>query len=109
MAEYKDSDEEREDSEDLWLRAEEEAKDAATTTFLDAPTHRRRRQGLGRSSLESSASRLFGSQEADFFDSSSKGSSNDSDSRNGEGEEEEEEDDNDDEEEEMENLAPDYP
>ena len=50
VAPFNWSDEEGEDSEDLWLRAEEEAEDAVTTAFLDAPTRCRRRQALGRSS-----------------------------------------------------------
>ena len=61
VASFNRSDEEGEDSKDLRLKAEEEAEGAATTAFLDAPTHCRRRWRLGRSSLESNASGLFSS------------------------------------------------
>ena len=89
------------------MRVEEEAEDAATIAFLEAPICRRRRQRLGPTSSESSTSGLSDSQEAKFFDSSSKCSFDDFDSGDDEGEKEEEEDDNDDEEE-MEYLALDY-
>ena len=107
VAHFNWSDEEGEDSEELRLRTEEEAEEAATTGFLNAPACCRRRRRLGQSSSESSASGLSNSNEADSSDNSSEGSSNGSNLRDDEGEEEEEEDD--DEGEEMEYLAPDYP
>ena len=85
------------------MKAEEEAREAVTIAFLNAPACRRRRRRLGWSSFESSASRLSDSKEAN----SSKGSFDGSDSGDDEGEEEEEDDD--DEGEKMEYLAPDYP
>ena len=91
------------------MRAEEEAKEVATTAFLNVPAHRRRRRKLGRLSLESSASGLSDSKEVDSSNNSSKGSFDGSDSRDDEGKEEEEEKDDDDEGKEMEYLAPDYP
>ena len=90
------------------MRVEEEAEDVATVAFLEAPIRRRKRQRLGPTSSESSTLGLSDSQEANFFDSSSKCSSDDSDSGDDEGEKEEEEEDDDDDEEEMEYLAPDY-
>ena len=100
-----------ENSKELRLRVEEEAEEAVTAAFLDAPTRRRRRQRLDRSSSVSSASGLSDSKEANSSNSSSKGSSDGSDSRHDEGKEEEEEEDDDDEEEEEEReyLALDYP
>ena len=91
------------------MRAEEEAKEVATTTFLNVPAHHRRRRKLGRSSLKFSASGLSDSKEVDSSNNSSKGSFDGSDSRDDEGKEEEEEKDDDDEGKEMEYLAPDYP
>ena len=92
------------------MRAEEEAKEVATTAFLNVPAHRTRRRKLGWSSLESSASGLSDSKEVDSSNNSSKGSFDGSDLRDDEGKEEEEEkDDDDDEGKEMEYLAPDYP
>ena len=110
VAPFNWSDEEGKDSEEFQLRAEEEAKEAATAAFLKAPTRCRKRRKLGRLSLESSASGLFDSKEANSSYNSSKGffdGSNLGDAKGGE--EEKEDDDDDEEEEEMEYLAPDYP
>ena len=98
-----------ENSKELRLRAEEEAEEAVTAAFLDAPTQRRRRQRLGRSSLESSTLGFSDSKEANSSNSSSKGSSDGSDSGDDEGKEEEEEEDDDNDEEEMEYVASNYP
>ena len=76
---------------------------------MNAPACHRRRQRLGRSSSESSASGLSDSNEVDSSNSSFEGSSNGFDLGDDEGEEEEEEGDDDDEGDEMEYLAPGYP
>ena len=52
------SDEEEENSKELQLRAKDDAEDAATVAFMDAPTRCRRRQRLSQSSSESTTSRL---------------------------------------------------
>ena len=91
------------------MRAEEEAKEVATTAFLNVPARRTRRRKLGWSSLESSASGLSDSKEVDSSNNSSKGSFDGSELRDDEGKEEEEEKDDDDEGKEMGYLAPDYP
>ena len=91
------------------MRAEEEAKEVATTAFLNVPAHRRRRRKLGRSSLESSASGLSDSKEVDSSNNSSKGSFDGSDSRDDEGKEEEVSGSRDDSRDDSRYLAPDYP
>ena len=93
--------EEREDFEELQLKAEEDAEDEAYNAFMGAVLKGRRRCRAFQAGFDSSTS---ASNESDS-DSEESDSSNDSKSRDDEGKDEEEED----EEEEEEDMAPHYP
>ena len=59
VAPFNWSDEEQEDLEELWLKVEEDVKDAVIVAFMDTPIKRRRRQRPSQSGSESSASSLL--------------------------------------------------
>ena len=96
VAPFNWSDEEKEDSEELWLKDEEDAEEAVLVAFIRAPSRRRRRCRPSQSGSESSASDPSNSRELDSSDGFDLGED--------EGEEEEEKEKDDADEEEMECL-----